>query len=66
MKTKESNQVQLNILKDKLHRMLEDNDGVVTKEIVEVSQALDAFIIKEIKKYNYNKEKKTPLVNERC
>jgi len=55
MKTKEDDKVQLNILKDKLHRMLEDNDGVVTKEIVEVSQALDDFIIQEMKKYNYNK-----------
>jgi len=57
MKTKENNKAQLNILKDKLHRMLEDNNGIITKEIVEVSQALDDFIIQEIKKYKYNDKK---------
>jgi len=57
MITKENSKMQLNILKNKLHRMLEDNDGIVTEEIVEVSQALDDFIIQEMKKYNYNKAK---------
>jgi len=57
MKTKENKKIQLNILKDKLHRMLEDNDGIVTTEIVEVSQALDDLIIHEIKEYDYNKKK---------
>lgn len=57
MKSREDDRLQLNILKDRLHRMLEDNNGIVTEEIVAVSQALDDFILKEIKKYNYNKKK---------
>lgn len=57
MKTKESEKLQLDVLKDKLHKMLENTNGIVTKEIVEVSQALDDIIILEIKKHNYNRKK---------
>ena len=57
METKEDYEIKLNMLKNKLHRLLECNNGIVTKEIVEVSQALDNFIIEEMRRYNYNKKK---------
>ncbi len=57
MITKEDNKTKLNILKDKLHKLLEDTDGNVTKEIVEVSQALDDIIFLETKKHNYHRKK---------
>lgn len=57
MKTKEYWESQIEILKDKLHRMLEENNGKINEEIVEVSQALDELIIEEVKIYNYKNEK---------
>lgn len=57
METKEKKKTQLEILKERLHRMLESSNGLVTEEIVEVSQALDEIILLETKKYNYNKKK---------
>ncbi len=50
------NKISLDTLKDKLHKMLENTDGTVTEEIVKVSQELDAFIMQEMKKHNYNKK----------
>lgn len=57
MKTKEHAERKLNIVKDKLHRLLECTDGIVTEEIVEVSQALDDLIMEEMRKHNYNRKK---------
>jgi len=57
MKTKDHIERQLNIVKDKLHRLLECTDGIVTEEIVEVSQALDDLIMEEMRKHNYIRKK---------
>lgn len=48
----------LDMLKAKLQKMLESNDGVVTEEIIEISQLLDRFILEEMENNNYNYNKK--------
>ncbi len=59
MKTKEKSKIQLDILKDELHRMLDDSNGIITDEIVKISQALDEIIIQETERYNYAKKNNT-------
>ncbi|MBU5677118.1 Spo0E family sporulation regulatory protein-aspartic acid phosphatase [Alkaliphilus sp. MSJ-5] len=59
MKTKEKSKIQLDILKDKLHRMLDDSNGIITDEIVKISQALDEIIIQETERHNYAKKNNT-------
>ncbi len=46
----------LDMLKAKLQKMLESNDGVVTEEIIAISQILDEFILEEMENNNYNKK----------
>nr|WP_249168756.1 Spo0E family sporulation regulatory protein-aspartic acid phosphatase [Alkaliphilus sp. B6464] len=59
MKTKEKSKIQLDILKDELHRMLDDSNGIITDEIVKISQVLDEIIIQETERYNYAKKNNT-------
>ena len=52
-----SDRIQLNTLRDKLNKMLENNDGKINEDIVKVSQALDVLVLEEMEKHNYNKKK---------
>lgn len=40
---------QVEILKDKIGKMLDESDGKINRDIVEVSQALDKLILQELK-----------------
>lgn len=58
MYKEEKDKQTLDMLKNKLQKMLESNDGVVTEEIITISQLLDEFILEEMKNNNYNYKKK--------
>ncbi len=57
MESMKSDRIQLNTLRDKLNKMLENNDGKINEDIVKVSQALDVLVLEEMEKHNYNKKK---------
>lgn len=54
MKSREESENEINVLKNRLHKMLEGTNGIVNEDIVEVSQKLDILILQETKKNNYN------------